>query len=69
MSDDVKISDYCLVDHLSFPGPRPPFTPIWILRMGLMYADKMMHFTGVRGAIWRVLGIERGSKNPNICTI
>jgi hypothetical protein len=28
-----------------------------------------MHFTGVRGSVWRALGVNRSSKNPNICNI
>ena len=69
MPDELKLSDHCLVNHLDFPGPMPRITPLSMLRLGLMYADKLMHFTGPRGLIWRSLGVVRSAKNPNICNI
>ena len=31
--------------------------------------DRKMHFTGMRGGLWRMLGVDRSAKNPNICNI
>ena len=66
----IKLSDYCLADHLQFDdGPRPRFTPVWLLRIPWLLADHKMHFTGLRGAMWRLLGVDRSVKNPNLCNI
>ena len=67
----VHLSDYCLVDHLkSDDGPSPRITPVWVLRMPFfLLLDRKMHFTGLRGAIWRILGVGRSVKNPNLCNI
>tara|TARA_Y100000310_G_scaffold306503_1_gene347702 strand:+ start:3140 stop:3265 length:126 start_codon:yes stop_codon:yes gene_type:complete len=35
----------------------------------MLFVDRKMHFTGVRGAAWRILGVDRSLKNPNICNI
>ena len=71
MAHDRKLSNHCLADHKSESDKehRPPFTPIWLLRMPFIYVDRLMHFTGVRGAVWRLLGVTRSSKNPNVCNI
>ena len=72
MSESIKLSEYCLIDHPGFreaTGYRPPSTPLWLLRTALMALDKKMHFTGLRGGVWRVLGVDRSGKNPNLCNI
>ncbi len=70
MAKESRLSDHCVVDHFAKGGPsRPPFTPVWLLRMPLMMMDKTLHFTGARGTAWRVLGVSRSSKNPNICNV
>ena len=65
------LSEYCIIDHFkdhSVPGP-----PVQWWRMALWVAyyllDRKMHFTGLRGGLWRVLGVDRSAKNPNICNI
>lgn len=31
--------------------------------------DHQVRFTGLRGWIWRLRGVTRGDKNPNICNM
>jgi hypothetical protein len=74
LSEEIKLSDYCLVDHLvrtSNPdAPRERFWPGKILAIPYyMLFDRKMHFTGLRGGIWRLLGVDRSIKNPNICNV
>ena len=63
------LSDYCLVNHFAEGVEREPFTPIWLLRIPLGYIDRKFHFTELFGGIWRLLGVNRSPKNPNICNI
>ncbi len=63
------LSDHCIVDHFNGVTPPPPKTPLWLIRMTLLLTDRTMHFTGMRGGLWRLLGIDRSPKNPNICNI
>ena len=64
------LSDHCVIDHLEWkrrgePSPTPlPRRTLWWLSL-----DRKMHFTGLRGAIWRRLGVHRAVKNPNLCNI
>jgi hypothetical protein len=37
-----------------------------LLRL-LASPDRTMHFTGLRGGLWRALGVGRSVKNPNLC--
>ena len=70
MSDQPQLSDHCLVDHVEWirqGGPKPKLTPLTITWRALMLADRKMHFTGLRGGLWRLLGIDRSLKNPNLC--
>ena len=64
------LSDYCIIDH--FDDTVPGVAVKW-WRMALVLAyyvlDRRMHFTGLRGGLWRVLGVNRSAKNPNICNI
>ena len=69
MSSGVRLSDYCLADHTSPDAPRARFKPVWYLAGPLFRLDPRTHFTGLRGAAWRLFGITRSSKNPNVCTI
>ncbi len=76
MSGNDTISDYCVIDHLSEAGRAVPIElgpiwmrPIWLVRMGLNLLDRRLHFTGFRGGTWRLFGVGRSSKNPNICNI
>ena len=76
MHEDIKLSDHCLVDHFErtpkTPGvdvPRSKFRPSMLLAVPFYLIDRKMHFTGLRGGIWRLLGIDRSPKNPNICNV
>lgn len=70
MSDEIKLSDHCIIDHFEkVEGIKDKFTPKMILGLPMMLFDRKMHFTGFRGGIWRVLGIDRSQKNPNICNV
>ena len=69
MPSSEHLSDCCIINHNDefVVANRPPMTPIWLLRIPLLFLDKRMHFNGLRGAAWRILGIGRSPKNPNIC--
>ena len=67
---EIDLSDHCLIDHrewLRQGGPKPKLTPLSLMWMTLLVADRKMHFTGLRGGLWRLLGIDRSLKNPNLC--
>ncbi len=65
------LSEYCIIDH--FKDRSVPGIPLKWWRMLPLLAyyvlDRKMHFTGMRGGLWRVLGVNRSAKNPNICNI
>ena len=70
MSTEFKLSEYCLVDHQEAARggmPTPRRTPKAMLFKSMLSVDRKMHFTGLRGAAWRLLGVNRSIKNPNIC--
>ena len=73
MSEEIRLSDHCLVDHLVRPAnPDAPQTKFWpgmLLAIPFYMFDRKMHFTGLRGSIWRLLGVDRSPKNPNICNV
>lgn len=72
MAEDIKLSDHCLVDHfqpMDLPHESMPHTPKWLLRGTMMYVDRRIRFYGLWGATWRLLGVRRSDKNPNVCTI
>lgn len=31
--------------------------------------NKRVDFSGPRGTVWRLLGVRRSPKNPNICSL
>ena len=69
---DLKLSDYCILDHLEWEregGPMPALTPQSVMWRTLLLLDQKMHFTGFRGKIWRLLGVDRSLKNPNLCNL
>ena len=69
---DHELSDTCIIDHLEWQregAPVPKISPQSILWRALLTLDRKTHFTGVRGAIWRVLGVNRSLKNPNLCNV
>ena len=63
----VRISDYCLVQDVK-GADGPTFSPKLLAMFPLFLLDKKGHFTGLRGFLWRRLGVNRGPFNPNICT-
>ena len=68
----LELSDYCIIDHWNTrhheAGER--ITPLQIVRIIVyMVVDRKMHFTGLRGGLWKLLGIDRSTKNPNICNM
>ena len=62
----TNLSDYCLMDHLD-PIVRPSYGRAWPVWKVLLTVDRLMHFTGPRSWIWKLMGIGRSSKNPNVC--
>ena len=69
---DPQLSDTCIVDHVEWlreGGPAPKVSPQSVLWRALLLVDRKMHFTGVRGAVWRFLGVDRSLKNPNLCNV
>lgn len=67
MHDHLELSDHCLIDHreaFSLGVPKPSLT-----RRAFLLADRKIYFTGLRGRLWRLLGIDRALKNPNICNV
>ncbi len=76
MAKASQLSDHCVIDHRDEEvrqietdlGPIL-LRPVWLFRFVLYYIDSKMHFTGFRGGVWRFLGVDRSSRNPNICNI
>ena len=73
MPKTTKLVDHCIGDHLDSPAPKPPGflrRPVWLFRVPmLLLLDRKLHFTGLRGGIWRLLGVDRSPKNPNLCNM
>jgi hypothetical protein len=69
-SQNIKLSAHCIIDHLSDEIDVEKTYPIksFLSRLLLVF-DGKMHFTGLRGILWRVIGINRSTKNPNICNL
>ena len=69
MSQNINLSDHCIIDHLEAKeiGFESPHTLKAYMAAPLLYLDRKMHFTGFRGGMWRLIGIGRSDKNPNIC--
>ena len=72
MHDHHQLSDYCLIDHreaMRLGALKPDVTPLTLMRFAMLFADRKMHFIGLRGGIGRMLGIDRALKNPNLCNV
>ena len=69
MTHVLELSDHCIIDHFEADVPPVPTSALWMLRASLLRADRKMHFTGLRGAPWRLLRVDRSPQNPNICNI
>ncbi len=69
---DIELSDHCLVDHREALGsgyadyPLTAQTVLWRL---MQLVDRKTHFVGLRGKVWRLLGLGRSEKNPNLCDV
>lgn len=70
MPGTLRWSPHCLIDRpthlLAFRYRHPVVT---LLLRALLRLDPKMHFTGPAGMSWRLLGVERSTKNPNMCTL
>lgn len=69
MSQELRLSSYCLADHRKLK-----VTPLKVLgRMALAFPmyliDLRTHFTGIRGALWHLFGVTRSERNPNVCNL
>ena len=55
------LSDYCIIDHFDRSVPNPP-VKWWRMLMVVPYylLDRKMHFTGLRGGLWRMIGVGIG---------
>ena len=72
MGADIELSDHCLVDHREALGSGygdDPFTVQSVLWRLMLYIDRKAHFVGLRGGIWRLLGVDRSEKTPNVCNV
>ena len=74
MPDTIRLSDHCVLeDYEGDPFPPAELPLKWKLRFPfaapLILLDSKMHFTGGRGMLWRLLGVRRSSKNPNVCNV
>ena len=72
MSGTMHTSDHCLIPWDAYmtgklPMQRPSLK--MLLTLPLYLLDRNQHFTGLRGALWRLFGITRSSQNHNICTL
>ena len=66
MPTEIELSDHCIIDHFAALRHMGPVTVPRAIRWWLLL-DRKMYFTGLRGRIWRFLGVDRAVKNPNIC--
>ena len=69
---EFELSSHCLVDHREALGTgiaKNPITAQTVLWRIMLYIDRKAHFVGLRGGIWRVLGVDRSEKNPNLCNV
>ena len=68
----IELSDYCLIDHPEALGTGLvgyPFTAKNFMWRAMLRMDPKAHFVGLRGGIWRMLGVDRSEKNPNLCNV
>jgi len=68
----LQLSDHCLVDHRNALGTgmvEYPFSAQTVLWRAMLRLGRKAHFVGLRGSAWRVLGVNRSEKNPNLCDV
>ncbi len=69
---ELELSAHCMVDHRDALGTgiaTYPFNAQTILWRIMLFIDRKAHFIGMRGGIWRILGVDRSEKNPNLCNV
>ena len=74
MATRTGLSDHCIlhaadVEGGTPSGSRPPISAKVLATLPLLLVDRKQHFTGIRGAAWRMFGVDRSPKNPNVCNI
>ena len=74
MESRIKLSDHCILHAADVRGTvaretRPPISAKVLATLPLLLFDRKQHFTGIRGAAWRLFGVNRSPKNPNVCDI
>lgn len=69
MTQHRHLSDHCIVDHFAEEMPSGPLTFRERMLIPMFALDRLMHFNGVRGRMWSLLGVKRSAKNPNVCNI
>ncbi len=68
----IELSDHCLIDHRDALGTgivELPFKAQTVLWRIMLWLDRKAHFVGLRGGTWRLLGVNRSEKNPNLCDV
>ena len=69
---EIELSAHCMVDHRNALGTsitKYQFnaqTGLWRI---MLFIYRKAHFIGLRGGIWRVLGVDRSEKNPSLCNV
>ena len=64
-----RLSNYCLVTDAGSDAGSTQFSPRLLLTLPVYILDRKQHFTGLRWAAWRLVGVSRSTMNPNICSI
>lgn len=71
MPSREELSNYCIIDHqddeLNSMSGKEPLSVSKMVKMPLYAIDPRTHFTGLRGGMWRMIGVGRSFKNPNVC--
>ena len=69
---ELELSAHCIIDHREALGTgfeEFRFTAQTVFWRIMLYLDRKAHFIGLRGGIWRLLGVDRSEKNPNLCNV
>ncbi len=74
MESRISLSKHCILHAADVEGgtprgSRPPISAKALATLPLWLFDRKQHFTGLRGAAWRMFGVNRSPKNPNVCNI
>lgn len=60
-SHDHGFSDYCVI------GKETHWPQASLLGRILLQLQGDQYFTGLAGLAWRLMGVTRSEKNPNLC--